>query len=624
MALYNGRILMRGGNEADFDPDKMIPREWAISTDKRIVRICFAPGICIRMATYDAFEKDMEEIQKILENCRSIEEAVVLINTQVSRNADAVVEYTQQAKKYRDEAEQFRNEAQASAEQAEAIKNNDYNYAVNKPKINGIELQDNKTLEELNIQPRGDYCIVDDAGHGLNLSIDNSNYLMTLQLLNSSGTVLSEKTIDFPIESMIVNASYLSGVLTLTLQNGQTLPVNISAIISGLVNDSFEIAGIDMKDNITAEELKTALSLDKVANAVPIANLLTTVEGSPLDATMGKLLDEKIAEMQENGGGGKYYAGTCATAAGTSSKVVTISGFQLKIGAIVHIRFSYTNTSSTATLNVSSTGAVPMYYKDGTRMYYIPAGVYHSFIYDGTYWRYLGSESSLIGTRSYERYGLKMSESALVPVISGYNPTLGSSSSKMGTIYSSSIGTDSYPTTLIYGDTVYANVLYAKTGIYRTRMLPPLPLLYGHFTIASFHTITIGSNISQNYVKSLYTGYLNANGDVNSSGCASPGSPQGYDYDIVFIFRIIGYDSSAGKQAVPFVQEFALSTAYTSNGCEDQSSDWYTFVTPCGNKVYFYLSGVSTDSCGNIYGEPVLNIIGTTTNVHFSEIALMP
>ena len=363
---------------------------------------------------------------------------------------------------------------------------------------------------------------------------------------------------------------------------------------------------------------------EKLEKATPVANLLATEPGSPLDATMGKLLDEKIAEMQGTGGGGEYYAGTCTTAAGTSSKTVTISGFQLKVGAIVHIKFSYTNTSSTATLNVSSTGAVPMYYKDGTRMYYIPTGVYHSFIYDGTYWRYLGSESSLIGTRSYERYGLKMSESALVPVISGYNPTLGSSSSKMGTIYSNSIGTDSYPTSLIYGDTVYANVLYAKTGIYRTRMLPPLPLLYGHFTIASFHTITIGSSVCQNYVKSLYTGYLNTNGEVNSGGCASPESPQGNNYDIAFIFRVIGYDSSAGKQAVPFVHEFALTTAYTSDGCEDQSSDWYTFKTPCGNKVYFYLSGISIDTCGGIYGEPVLNIIGTTANVHFSEIALMP
>ena len=112
MALYSGRLLMRGGNEADFDPDKMMPREWAVSTDKKIVRICFAPGVCIRMATYDAFEEDMEKIEEILATCQSIQEAVIRINTEISQKADVVAEYTAQAKQYRDEAKQYRDEAE--------------------------------------------------------------------------------------------------------------------------------------------------------------------------------------------------------------------------------------------------------------------------------------------------------------------------------------------------------------------------------------------------------------------------------------------------------------------------------------------------------------------------------
>ena len=115
MALYSGRLLMRGGNEADFDPDKMMPREWAVSTDKKIVRICFAPGVCIRMATYEAFEEDMEKIEEILATCQSIQEAVIRINTEISQKADAVAEYTAQAKQYRDEAKQFRDEAETFA-----------------------------------------------------------------------------------------------------------------------------------------------------------------------------------------------------------------------------------------------------------------------------------------------------------------------------------------------------------------------------------------------------------------------------------------------------------------------------------------------------------------------------
>ena len=114
MALYTGRLLMRGGNESDFDPDKMIPREWGVSTDKGIVRICIKPGVCIRMATYEAFEEDMAKIEEILKTCQSIQEAVIRINTEVSQNADAVAEYTAQAKNYRDEAKTSADNAKIS------------------------------------------------------------------------------------------------------------------------------------------------------------------------------------------------------------------------------------------------------------------------------------------------------------------------------------------------------------------------------------------------------------------------------------------------------------------------------------------------------------------------------
>lgn len=105
-------IQMRRGQEVNFDADKMLPGEWAVSLDTRYVRMCFAPGVCVRMATYDAFEVDMAKVEAILAECQTIEEVVTRINTEVSTNAQAVAEYTSQAKKYRDEAEEFRNQAE--------------------------------------------------------------------------------------------------------------------------------------------------------------------------------------------------------------------------------------------------------------------------------------------------------------------------------------------------------------------------------------------------------------------------------------------------------------------------------------------------------------------------------
>lgn len=72
----NATIQMRSGLESDFDPDKLTTGEWAVSTDEKYVRMCFAPGIVLRMATYEAFEQDMQEIQTILATCQEIQVAV--------------------------------------------------------------------------------------------------------------------------------------------------------------------------------------------------------------------------------------------------------------------------------------------------------------------------------------------------------------------------------------------------------------------------------------------------------------------------------------------------------------------------------------------------------------------
>lgn len=59
-------IQMRRGLRADFDPQKMLPGEWAVSIDNstqnQIVWMCFAAGVVKRLGTYEDF---MEQIQEI-------------------------------------------------------------------------------------------------------------------------------------------------------------------------------------------------------------------------------------------------------------------------------------------------------------------------------------------------------------------------------------------------------------------------------------------------------------------------------------------------------------------------------------------------------------------------------
>ena len=56
----------------------------------------------------------------------------------------------------------------------------------------------------------------------------------------------------------------------------------------------------------------------------------------------------------------------CDTAAATAAKTVSASGYSIKTGGNIRIKMTYANTSDNATLNINSTGNVPLYY-DGAR-----------------------------------------------------------------------------------------------------------------------------------------------------------------------------------------------------------------------------------------------------------------
>ena len=94
------------------------------------------------------------------------------------------------------------------------------------------------------------YTLSTGVGSKIQLSINTTNYIMTASLLNANDDVLSTQTIDFPLESMVINASYANGTLTLTLQNGQTLDIDISDIVDGLVPESRTINGKPLSSNI--------------------------------------------------------------------------------------------------------------------------------------------------------------------------------------------------------------------------------------------------------------------------------------------------------------------------------------------------------------------------------------
>ena len=87
--------------------------------------------------------------------------------------------------------------------------------------------------------------------------------------------------------------------------------------------------------------------------------------------------------------------GTCATAADTVAKAVTLEDFVLFKGAQISVYFTYANTASAPTLNVNGTGAAAIWARGAaiTSVYYWAARSTHHFTYDGTHWVLENAES---------------------------------------------------------------------------------------------------------------------------------------------------------------------------------------------------------------------------------------
>lgn len=85
---------------------------------------------------------------------------------------------------------------------------------------------------------------------GLQVAL-NDNYVLHIALVNEKGQEVSGGEVDFPIEGLITTATYKDKTLTLTLQNGNKLNIDISDIISGLVPDSRKVNGKPLTSDIS-------------------------------------------------------------------------------------------------------------------------------------------------------------------------------------------------------------------------------------------------------------------------------------------------------------------------------------------------------------------------------------
>lgn len=134
--------------------------------------------------------------------------------------------------------------------------------------------------------------------------------------------------------------------------------------------------------------------IDRIAGAK--ADIVTAIESKGVTVPDGTTIDGLAALILEMGGTQTVGYGTCETAAATAAKVVTIANtaWTLEVGSIIGVKFTYTNTASSCTINVNGTGAKNIWvnnakYTSTSANYCGYAKRVTYYMYDGTYWVWL-------------------------------------------------------------------------------------------------------------------------------------------------------------------------------------------------------------------------------------------
>lgn len=238
-----------------------------------------------------------------------------------------------------------------------------------------VELQNRKLSEKI-------YAMQGDAG---------SRYIKVI-LLESGNAFEIEDGIaariyaEKPDGTKIYNDCEISENSILAPLTSQALAVsgNATCVIDLRKGDqiltSFEFILVIRKkpvDSAAIESTNEFTAFDNAMKAVEDVGVLKTPR-----AIDGVLFDGTAAV--------NHYA-ACSTAAATAAKVATITNFSLVTGAKIAVKFTYGCTATSPTLNINSTGAKAIYYKNAALASgVITANNIYEFIYDGTYWRLVG------------------------------------------------------------------------------------------------------------------------------------------------------------------------------------------------------------------------------------------
>lgn len=151
-----------------------------------------------------------------------------------------------------------------------------YNNAVRKDQLDQLEsdfITGAKVVDKATNDSSGNQ-INQFYGHSIEIIADSANFQYTFQLKDATGTVLNQKTIDLPIESVVVSGTYDSAnqKIVLTLQNGSTIDIPVGALISGLQTE------ITSQNKLASDLVDDTNQTNKFVSATEKAQITTNKE----------------------------------------------------------------------------------------------------------------------------------------------------------------------------------------------------------------------------------------------------------------------------------------------------------------------------------------------------------
>lgn len=336
-------IQMRRGAYAQFDPLKMKAGEWAVSTDsdtkKQQIWMCFAPGIVKRMGTVEDFDT---EIQRLIQNYL---DGMAQSVSQAQKSAELATNKAQESANSASNAKESEIKAKASETNA---KTSETSSAKSESEAQKYAEQAKEISESLSgaLRPLGTINFADLPNTANATSGDMYNiadqFTTTTDFKEGAGNIIPAGsnvylTIDrywdvlagTPVTGVkgAKEAYYRRGNVNIT-------PTNIGAVAEdGNISDTtVTFADATTRANLVSGE-KVSVGFKKIkkwfADLKSFAfkdlanNLTTTTTGSALDASQGKILNDKYGELNQSLGNLK-----------TDFKI-NLDGIKIKTGTIV-------------------------------------------------------------------------------------------------------------------------------------------------------------------------------------------------------------------------------------------------------------------------------------------------